>query len=104
MNLFEPKLRKCTMQSATHFCRLPGRYGYKWPALQALHRKRFNQTFEGAHQALAGVAPLGDAALLGDAAPLDGAALLPGVEVKAGPFEMAQRARRGRFNRLRGLV
>ncbi len=98
MNLFEPKLRKCTMPSATNFCRLPGRYGYKWPALPALHRKRFNQTFEGARQALAGVAPLGDAA------PLDGAALLPGVEIKAGPFEMAQRARRGRFNRLRGLV
>lgn len=55
VNPLEPKLRKCTMQSATNFCRLPGPYGYKWPTLQELHRKLFNQTFEGAHQALADV-------------------------------------------------
>jgi DNA polymerase III epsilon subunit-like protein len=51
-NRVEAKQRRCTMQSATDFCRIPGPYGFKWPTLQELHRKLFNQTFEGAHRAL----------------------------------------------------
>jgi len=54
-NLVESKSRKCTMQSATNYCRLPGRYGYKWPTLSELHTKLFGEDFEGAHRALVDV-------------------------------------------------
>ena len=54
-NLVESKERKCTMQGATNYCRLPGPYGYKWPTLQELHMKLFNETLEGAHRALVDV-------------------------------------------------
>ena len=54
-NFVETKHRKCTMQSATDYCRLPGRYGYKWPSLAELHMKLFGESFEGAHRALADV-------------------------------------------------
>jgi DNA polymerase-3 subunit epsilon len=51
-NIVELKERKCTMQAATDYCRLPGQYGYKWPSLQELHLKLFRQPFKGAHDAL----------------------------------------------------
>ena len=51
-NLVETKERQCTMQGATNYCRLPGPYGYKWPTLQELYLKLFNERFEGAHRAL----------------------------------------------------
>ncbi len=54
-NLVASKDRRCTMQSATKYCRLPGPYGYKWPTLEELHLKLFNEPFEGAHQALVDV-------------------------------------------------
>lgn len=54
-NPVESKERRCTMQSATNYCQLPGMYGYKWPTLQELHNKLFNQPFEGAHRALVDV-------------------------------------------------
>ena len=54
-NFVEAKERKCTMQASTDYCRLPGRYGYKWPTLQELHLKLFNEPFEGAHRALVDV-------------------------------------------------
>ncbi len=54
-NLVEDRKRQCTMQGATDYCRLPGRYGYKWPTLQELHTKLFNAPFEGAHRALVDV-------------------------------------------------
>ena len=54
-NVVESSKRQCTMQGATDYCRLPGRYGYKWPTLQELHTKLFNEPFEGAHQALVDV-------------------------------------------------
>ena len=54
-NPVEAKPRRCTMQSATDYCRLPGRYGYKWPTLQELHAKLFDEPFAGAHRALADV-------------------------------------------------
>lgn len=54
-NLLDEKLRLCTMQSATDYCRLPGRYGFKWPTLQELHHKLFGESFAGGHSALADV-------------------------------------------------
>ena len=54
-NLVETKQRQCTMQGATNYCRLPGPYGYKWPTLQELYWKLFNERFEGAHRALTDV-------------------------------------------------
>ena len=54
-NVVESKERRCTMQSSTNYCRLPGQYGYKWPTLQELHMKLFNEPFEGAHHALTDV-------------------------------------------------
>ena len=54
-NFVEAKQRKCTMQSATNYCRLPGPYGYKWPTLQELYMKLFHEDFKGAHRALVDV-------------------------------------------------
>lgn len=51
-NLLESKARRCTMLEATDYCRLPGRYGYKWPTLDELHRVLFGTPADGAHQAL----------------------------------------------------
>jgi DNA polymerase III epsilon subunit-like protein len=47
-----PRLsRLCTMRTATDYCRLPGRYGYKWPTLEELYRHLFDETLEGSHDA-----------------------------------------------------
>lgn len=54
-NIIERKKRLCTMQSATDYCRLPGPYGFKWPTLQQLHSKLFDEAFDGAHRALTDV-------------------------------------------------
>ena len=54
-NLVESMERRCTMQATTDYCRLPGRYGYKWPTLQELHMRLFKEAFAGAHQALVDV-------------------------------------------------
>jgi DNA polymerase III epsilon subunit-like protein len=54
-NPLPAKRRLCTMQSATELCQLPGRYGFKWPSLDELHRKLFGESAVGAHQALADV-------------------------------------------------
>ena len=45
----------CTMQAGTNFCRIPGRYGYKWPKLQELYVKLFGHDFEGAHNAMSDI-------------------------------------------------
>lgn len=42
----------CTMKKATPLCKLPGKFGYKWPKLEELYRFLFNESFEGAHDAL----------------------------------------------------
>ena len=55
LNLIEAKARQCTMRASTNYCRLPGNYGFKWPTLQELHKKLFNESFDGAHRALADV-------------------------------------------------
>lgn len=47
--------RFCTMKSSTNICKLPGKYGYKWPKLIEAYRHFFNEDFEGAHDALADV-------------------------------------------------
>ena len=54
-NHLDEKQRRCTMQSATDFCRLPGPYGFKWPTLNELHKKLFSESFAGAHRALVDV-------------------------------------------------
>jgi DNA polymerase III epsilon subunit-like protein len=52
----KPK-KVCTMKESTSFCKLmPFRYGtYKWPTLLELHKKLFDEEFDGAHDALADV-------------------------------------------------
>jgi DNA polymerase-3 subunit epsilon len=50
------KRQLCTMQASTDYCRLPGRYGsFKWPTLTELHTTLFDQSFDGAHDALVDV-------------------------------------------------
>ena len=41
----------CTMKSAKRYCKLPGKYGYKFPTLLELHQKLFGCDFDGAHDA-----------------------------------------------------
>lgn len=50
--LFE-KPRFCTMKETVDYCKLPGRYGYKWPTLAELHFKIFGEGFDNAHNAMA---------------------------------------------------
>jgi DNA polymerase III subunit epsilon len=54
-NEVESKTRKCTMLASVDHCAIPGQYGNKWPKLQELHKKLFQQEFSGAHSALADV-------------------------------------------------
>jgi len=48
--------RICTMKVSTDYCKLPGKYGYKWPKLSELHIKLFNNDFEEAHDASVDIA------------------------------------------------
>lgn len=43
--------RLCTMKTTTNFCKIPGKYGYKWPTLLELHRYLFDSDFTDAHEA-----------------------------------------------------
>lgn len=54
-NHIEVKPRECTMLSSTNFCEIPGPYGNKWPKLQELHARLFQEGFDAAHNALADV-------------------------------------------------
>lgn len=48
--------RICTMLSSTELCKLPGKYGYKWPKLEEAYKLLVDpEGFEGAHDALADV-------------------------------------------------
>ena len=47
--------RLCTMKNSTNYCKLPGRYGYKWPKLSELHIILFDKDFEEAHNAAADI-------------------------------------------------
>ena len=53
-----PKI--CTMKTTTNVCKIPGRYGFKWPNLTELHQYLFNKGFEDAHDALADVKACAD--------------------------------------------
>lgn len=58
VNLLESKIVVDTMIESVPFCALPGGRGggYKYPALDELHQKLFNESFAGAHNASADVA------------------------------------------------
>ncbi len=47
----------CTMLSTVDFCKLPKKrgQGWEWPKLEELHTILFEETFDGAHDALADV-------------------------------------------------
>jgi DNA polymerase-3 subunit epsilon len=49
----------CTMQATIDFCALPGKYGYKYPKLEELHQKLFNEPPPVMHDALADVLACG---------------------------------------------
>jgi len=51
----EKKKSYCTMQSSIDFCKIPGKYGFKYPKLQELHRKLFNEDFDDAHNAMSDI-------------------------------------------------
>ena len=43
----------CTQRNATNVCKLPGKYGYKWPKLEEAYRMLVNASgFSGAHNAV----------------------------------------------------
>lgn len=50
-NVIPRKNRICTMLKSTHFCKLDGPYGYKWPKLSELHSILFHSNFAEAHNA-----------------------------------------------------
>lgn len=50
-NVIPMKTRICTMQSTVNFCKIPSKYGFKWPKLTELHYKLFETDFEDAHDA-----------------------------------------------------
>lgn len=56
-NYFEAKNRIDTKLESTEYCALPGGRGggFKWPTLEELHRKLFNEDFSDAHNAAADV-------------------------------------------------
>lgn len=45
----------CTMEAMTNICKLPGKFGFKWPKLQEAYKHAFGKEFEGAHDALADI-------------------------------------------------
>lgn len=45
----------CTMQTTANLCKLPGKFGYKWPKLEELHHTLFGVGFDNAHDALADI-------------------------------------------------
>ncbi len=49
-----------TMVESTDYCKIPGKFGYKWPNLTELHKKLFGKPFAGAHDALADVIACAD--------------------------------------------
>ncbi len=45
----------CTKELTTDYCKLPGRYGYKWPTLEELYEKVFSSSLTASHSALGDV-------------------------------------------------
>ncbi|MBT01615.1 DNA polymerase III subunit epsilon [bacterium] len=57
-DLILPEDLFCTMKSTTDICKIPNKRGwggYKWPNLSELHTFLFNESFDGAHDALVDV-------------------------------------------------
>jgi len=50
----------CTMHTSTDYCKIPGKFGYKWPNLTELYFKLFGKSFDNAHDALADVKACAD--------------------------------------------
>jgi DNA polymerase III epsilon subunit-like protein len=44
-----------SMTSSVDFCKIPGKYGYKYPQLQELHKELFGVGFDDAHNSAADV-------------------------------------------------
>jgi DNA polymerase III epsilon subunit-like protein len=42
----------CTRKASTEFCKLPGKYGFKWPKLEELYLVLFSEELENTHDAL----------------------------------------------------
>jgi DNA polymerase III epsilon subunit-like protein len=51
----EKKKSYCTMQSSIDFCKIPSKYGYKYPKLQELYKKLFGCEFDNAHDAMSDI-------------------------------------------------
>lgn len=51
----EKKKSYCTMLSSIDFCKIPGKYGYKYPKLQELYKKLFGNEFDDAHNAMSDI-------------------------------------------------
>lgn len=45
----------CTMRTTVDLCKIPGKFGYKYPKLQELYKVLFGLTFEDAHNAMSDV-------------------------------------------------
>ena len=50
-DLMSAARKLCLMKAATEYCRLPGKYGYKWPSLKEVHTVLFDQSPENLHNA-----------------------------------------------------
>lgn len=44
-----------TMRESVDFCKIPSKYGYKFPKLMELYKKLFNREFENAHNSFADI-------------------------------------------------
>ena len=54
-DIMDSKKSYCTMQSSINFCKILGKYGYKYPKLQELYRKLFETEFDNAHDAMSDI-------------------------------------------------
>jgi DNA polymerase-3 subunit epsilon len=55
MSLTYPPVQVCVMEMATPICKLPGKYGYKWPKLAEAYEMICGKALTGAHDAMADV-------------------------------------------------
>ena len=54
-DILDSKKSYCTMLSSIDFCKIPGKYGYKYPKLQVLYKKLFGTEFDNAHDAMSDI-------------------------------------------------
>jgi DNA polymerase-3 subunit epsilon len=54
-NFIDSKKKYCTMKSSKEYVGIVNTFGYKWPQLKKLYWKLFEETFEGAHDAMADI-------------------------------------------------